>query len=127
TIVRLASDQGIMSVQKFSRWLRAICTTLLSRGREADQAKALAYIQQAVDLLQEHGDVTDTESDQHYPDNERSWLLATAFNTGLQCQRSLQIPEAKEWFEVAIALCRFVPGSPRQKIEEMYHSLLSRR
>ncbi|KAG8803719.1 hypothetical protein FRC16_003663 [Serendipita sp. 398] len=116
TILRLSSDQGVMSVQKFSRWLRAICTILLSGGRDADRAKALAYTQQAIDLLKEHGDITDTESDQHYPDSERSWLLATAFNTGVQCTRSLQKPEAKEWFEVAIALCQFVAGSPRQKV-----------
>ena len=61
-ILHASLDQGSLSVEKFSRWLRAICTILLSRNTAPDRLKSLGYIEQAISVLQEHGDDRD-ESD----------------------------------------------------------------
>ena len=45
----------MLSVEKFSRWLRAICTILLSRNSATGRTKAAGYVEQAVRVLQEHG------------------------------------------------------------------------
>ena len=87
---------------KFARWLRATCTILLSRSTPADRTKALGYVDQAVAVLEEHGEVQegndvhpdakDSQQASHshpllqvYPTDERQWLLGTADNTGIEC------------------------------------------
>lgn len=55
-ILHASLDRASLSVEKFSRWLRAICTILLSRNSSADRAKALRYVEQAVAVLEEHTD-----------------------------------------------------------------------
>ena len=49
-------QQDAMSISKFSRWMRAICFILLSKNRPTDRAKALSYMQQAVEVLKDHAD-----------------------------------------------------------------------
>jgi hypothetical protein len=44
-----------LSVEKFARWLRAICTILLARNTTPDRLKAISYIEQAIVVLEEHG------------------------------------------------------------------------
>ena len=41
-----------MSVEKFSRWLRAICTILLARNTLTDRAKAIGYVEQGVGVIE---------------------------------------------------------------------------
>lgn len=53
-ILHASLDRAVLSVEKFSRWLRAICTILLSRNSAADRTKAIGYVEQAVGVLQEH-------------------------------------------------------------------------
>ncbi|KAI0666199.1 meiosis protein SPO22/ZIP4 like-domain-containing protein [Trametes maxima] len=108
-------DRAALSVEKFSRWLRAICTILLSRSSPADRTKAIGYAEQAVGVLQDHS----TEGDPQLPMDERQWLLATSYNTGIECL---------QWFEAATAICRFVPdGESRSaKISKTYTHLLER-
>ncbi|TDL22344.1 hypothetical protein BD410DRAFT_821261 [Rickenella mellea] len=53
-ILHAALDRGSLSVEKFSRWLRAICTILLSRNSQADRTKAISYVEQALNVLEDH-------------------------------------------------------------------------
>lgn len=48
----MSLDKKVLSLAKFSRWLRTICTILLSRNASADRAKALNYIEQAVNVME---------------------------------------------------------------------------
>ncbi|KAI0078527.1 hypothetical protein K474DRAFT_1660335 [Panus rudis PR-1116 ss-1] len=122
-ILRACLDLASLSVKKFSRWLRAICTILLSRNMSADRAKALTYIEQAVVVMEEHPD----PDEDGYPQDERQWLLGTAYNTGLECLHASLADEAKQWFEISTIVCRFVPeGQERAaKISETYSHLLT--
>jgi hypothetical protein len=52
-----------MSIKKFSRWLRAVCTILLARGRGPDRNKTLAYMHQAIDVLKDHAKVDNVTSE----------------------------------------------------------------
>jgi hypothetical protein len=47
-------QQEAMSISKFARWMRAICFILLSKNRPADRAKAVSYMEQAVEVLKDH-------------------------------------------------------------------------
>lgn len=87
-------------MEKFSRWLRAICTILLSRNSPSDRTKALGYVEQAVAVLDQYAHDPDNENvsasfgaiqraesgvSQVYPMDERQWLLGTSYNTGIEC------------------------------------------
>ncbi|EPQ61286.1 hypothetical protein GLOTRDRAFT_102895 [Gloeophyllum trabeum ATCC 11539] len=117
----------MVSVKKFARWLRAICTILLSRNAPADRLKAIGYVEQAVTVLetQEHDESSEIEA---YPADERQWLLATTYNTGIECLHASLLDEAKRWFEASTVICRYVPdGEQRaEKISATYTHLLSR-
>jgi hypothetical protein len=54
-ILHASLDRSALSVEKFARWLRAICTILLSRNTAPDRLKAVGYIEQAIIVLEEHG------------------------------------------------------------------------
>ncbi|PFH47189.1 hypothetical protein AMATHDRAFT_152745, partial [Amanita thiersii Skay4041] len=116
-------DHGSFSVERFSRWLRAICTIILARNTAADRLKAIGYIEQAANVMESTHD-----SDEPYPTDERQWLLGTAYNTGVECLHASSLDEAKRWFEVATVICKFVPGGKDRaaKISETYAHLLSR-
>ena len=49
-------DRSVLSIEGFSRWLRALCTILLSRNSAADRAKALGYVEQAFAVMESNGD-----------------------------------------------------------------------
>lgn len=119
--------RGHFSLEKFSRWLRAICIILLTRATGADRSKAIGYVDQAIAVLEEHGDARDG-GDLLYPLDERQWLLSTAYNTGLECLHASMVDEAKRWFECSTIICRFVPdGRQRaEKISTTYSDLLAR-
>lgn len=51
--------RGHFSLEKFARWLRAICIILLTRATGADRSKAIGYVDQAIAVLEEHGDARD--------------------------------------------------------------------
>ncbi|GJE98003.1 SPO22 domain-containing protein [Phanerochaete sordida] len=125
-ILHASLDRASLSVEKFSRWLRAICTILLSRNSSADRAKALRYVEQAVAVLEEHTD--DLHDENVYPMDERQWLLGTSYNTGIECLHVSLADEARRWFEASTVVCRFVPdgGSRAAKISETYTTLLER-
>lgn len=89
-------------MEKFSRWLRAICTILLSKNSASDRAKALGYVEQAVAVLEDYANDSRDENvsslfgqpierteggvlSQVYPMDERQWLLGTSYNTGIEC------------------------------------------
>ncbi|KAF8880917.1 meiosis protein SPO22/ZIP4 like-domain-containing protein [Gymnopilus junonius] len=122
-ILRASLDHSSLSVEKFSRWLRAICTISLARDSSADRLKAIGYVEHAVRVIEDHHD-----TDEAYPMDERQWLLATAYNTGTECLHISSLDEAKRWFEAATVICRFVPGGKQraEKISETYTRLLSR-
>jgi hypothetical protein len=62
-ILASAMQQEAMPINKFARWMRAICLILLSKNRPTDRAKALSYIGQAVEVLKDHaGDAGDLAS-----------------------------------------------------------------
>lgn len=104
-ILHASLDRSALSVEKFARWLRAICTMLLARNTAPDRLKAIGYIEQAIIVLEEHGgdDVGDEVTDDDlatwpgdslfcypcpgktYPMDERYWLLTSSYNTGIEC------------------------------------------
>jgi len=47
-------NKSVLNIEKFSRWLRAICSILLARNRPSDRVKALGYIEQAVEVIKDH-------------------------------------------------------------------------
>ncbi|KAG1746972.1 meiosis protein SPO22/ZIP4 like-domain-containing protein [Suillus lakei] len=118
---------GHFSLEKFSRWLRAMCIILLTRATGSDRSKAVGYVDQAIAVLEEHGDARDG-GDLLYPLDERQWLLSTAYNTGIECLHASMVDEAKRWFECSTIICRFVPdGRQRaEKISTTYSDLLAR-
>ncbi|KAJ7877618.1 meiosis protein SPO22/ZIP4 like-domain-containing protein [Mycena leptocephala] len=122
-ILRASLDQNSLSVDKFSRWLRAICTIILARNTSADRLKAIGYVEQAVSVIEDN-----CEGDDAYPVEERNWLLGTSYNTGFECLEASMLDEAKRWFESATVICRFVPGGKEraEKISETYMHLLAR-
>ncbi|KAG2135130.1 meiosis protein SPO22/ZIP4 like-domain-containing protein [Suillus clintonianus] len=109
--------RGHFSLEKFSRWLRAMCLILLTRATGSDRSKAIGYVDQAIAVLEEHGDARDG-GDLLYPLDERQWLLSTAYNTGLECLHASMVDEAKRWFECSTVICRFVPDG-RQRAEKV--------
>ncbi|KAI6152903.1 meiosis protein SPO22/ZIP4 like-domain-containing protein, partial [Pisolithus thermaeus] len=116
-----------LSLDKFSRWLRSICSILLAKGSGADRSKAIQYFDQANAVLEEYGDLAEN-GNPLYPADERLWLLSTAYNTGVECLHASLVDEARRWFECATVFCRFVPnGKTRaEKISETYTDLLAR-
>ena len=60
-ILHTCLNRNMFAVEKFSRWLRAICTILLARNRPPDRLKALAYIEQATDVVRDNSEGTDGE------------------------------------------------------------------
>ncbi|KAG7090528.1 hypothetical protein E1B28_009637 [Marasmius oreades] len=122
-ILHASLDNSALSVEKFSRWLRALCTILLARNAPADRIKAIGYVEQAASVMEEY-----SEGDEAYPMDERFWLLATAYNTGLECLEASLLDEAKRWFETSTVICKFVSGGVEraEKISETYTRLLAR-
>ncbi|KAF5385597.1 hypothetical protein D9757_006758 [Collybiopsis confluens] len=122
-VLHATLDHNSLSVEKFSRWLRAICTIILARNTSGDRLKAIGYVEQAVNVMEQSND-----SDKAYPVDERFWLLATSYNTGFECLEASSLDEAKRWFESATVICRFVPGGKEraEKISETYAQLLAR-
>jgi len=47
-------DHKALSVERFSRWLRAICTIILARNTAADRTKAIGYVEQALTVIEDH-------------------------------------------------------------------------
>ena len=54
-ILHASLNRSALSVKKFARWLRAICTMLLARNTAPDRLKAIGYVEQAIIVLEEHG------------------------------------------------------------------------
>lgn len=50
-ILHASLDRKSLSVERFSRWLRGLCTILLARNSPADRVKALGYVEQAVTVM----------------------------------------------------------------------------
>lgn len=122
-ILRASLDHGTFSVERFARWLRAICTIVLARNASADRLKAVGYIEQAVAVMESTND-----TEEPYPMDERHWLLATAYNTGVESLHASSLDEAKRWFEVATTICKFIPAGRERasKVSQAYTHLLSR-
>ncbi|KDQ17571.1 hypothetical protein BOTBODRAFT_64038 [Botryobasidium botryosum FD-172 SS1] len=125
-ILHSTLNHELLSVEKFSRWMRAICSILLSRNRPSDRLKALGYIEQAVDVLK--STVGSSDRDDVYPQDERQWLLTVSYNTGVECFGASHLDEAKRWFESATVLCGYVNDGKTKatKIADAYKNLLSR-
>ncbi|KDR70078.1 hypothetical protein GALMADRAFT_76693 [Galerina marginata CBS 339.88] len=58
-ILRASLDHNCLSVEKFSRWLRAICTISLARDTPEDRLKAIGYVEHAVSVIEDHDDSTE--------------------------------------------------------------------
>ncbi|KAF8877617.1 hypothetical protein BD779DRAFT_1677236 [Infundibulicybe gibba] len=100
-ILRASLDHGALSVEKFSRWLHAICTILLARNTPADRVKTIGYIRQATGVM--------NDSEEPYPIDECEWLLNASCKTGAECSKASMFDEAGRWFEVSANICQFVP------------------
>ncbi|KZS90228.1 SPO22-domain-containing protein [Sistotremastrum niveocremeum HHB9708] len=126
-IIHTCLDRNTLSIKKFSRWLRTICSFLLAHNTTSDRQKALNYMREAVALLEDNADADDSSGDA-YPPDERQWLMSTSYNTGIECLSCANLNEAKQWFETATTLCRFLADgqSKAEKISSAYTGLLAR-
>ncbi|KAG9104677.1 hypothetical protein FRC06_000063 [Ceratobasidium sp. 370] len=124
-MLRASLDSKHMSIDKFSRWLRALCTILLGRNKQQDRANALSFIEQAVEVIKEN---ENESGDQMYAHDEREWLLHITFNTGVERFSVSDLEEAKRWMETATALARLVhnSGTASEKINALYQQVLAR-
>ncbi|KAJ4485242.1 hypothetical protein J3R30DRAFT_3282666 [Lentinula aciculospora] len=113
-VLHATLDHNSLSLEKYARWLRAICTITLARNTSADRHKAIGYVEQAVSMMENSG------ADEAYPMDERFWLLATSYNTGFECLEASSLDEAKRWFEASTVICRFVPGGT-ERAEKVCH------
>jgi hypothetical protein len=57
SILHASLEHNALSLEKFSRWLRAICTILLSRDSGADRPRAIGFVEQAISVLKEQRNV----------------------------------------------------------------------
>ena len=57
SILHASLEHNALSLEKFSRWLRAICTILLSRDSGADRPRAIGFVEQAINVLKEQRNV----------------------------------------------------------------------
>lgn len=57
SILHASLEHNALSLEKFSRWLRAICTILLSRDSNADRPRAIGFVEQAISVLKEQRNV----------------------------------------------------------------------
>ena len=53
-ILNASLEIGSLSLERFSRWLRAICSIVLVRNVPEDRAKALGYFEQAISVIEEY-------------------------------------------------------------------------
>jgi len=114
-----------MAVDKFSRWLRAICIILLARNGPVDRQKALVFLEQAAEVVR---DTSGGDGDEGgYPMDERQWAFTISYNAGVECLGANILDEGKRWFECASILSNFI-GSPgmAEKVNATYENLLSR-
>ena len=54
--MRASLTHSALSVEKFSRWLRAICTITLARDTSEDRLKAIGYVEHALSVIEDHND-----------------------------------------------------------------------
>jgi hypothetical protein len=55
-------DRNVLSIEKFSRWLRGTCTILLCRNTTADRVKAVGYVEQAITVMVEDNEAQEEVS-----------------------------------------------------------------
>lgn len=82
-ILHSSLNRNAFAVDKFSRWLRAICITLLAHNRTSDRVKALGYVEQATDVIKDHGDDGDDDDDGTVRQSDRSMRLILVLIRGL--------------------------------------------
>lgn len=54
--MRASLTHSSLSVEKFSRWLRAICIITLARDTPEDRLKAIGYVEHALSVMEDHQD-----------------------------------------------------------------------
>nr|ODN94132.1 hypothetical protein L203_00308 [Cryptococcus depauperatus CBS 7841] len=101
-------------IKRFSRWTRAILKMLLHRDSFENESTALKYVNRAFEVLQM------PLGKKAYPLDEVHWLVATAWNRGLNGSSSN--PQLNKWYQVALAISSCVPdlNIDRQKMHEHY-------
>jgi len=122
-------NKSVLDIEKFSRWLRAICSILLARNRPSDRLKALGYIEQALEVMKDHipDDGNSNDMAQIYPMDERRWIFTIAYNHGVECFSASLLDEAKRWFESATRIGSFLEDpNMSNKVAETYATLLKR-
>ncbi|KAG5643053.1 hypothetical protein DXG03_001631 [Asterophora parasitica] len=61
-LLRASLDYNHLSVEKFSRWLRAICTIILARNTAEDRVKAIGYLEQALSVIEDSHDTEEVRT-----------------------------------------------------------------
>ncbi|WVQ72987.1 hypothetical protein IAR50_002550 [Cryptococcus sp. DSM 104548] len=109
-------------IQRFSRWMRAILRILLHRNAVDDDYAAFTYVSRALQVLKTPLGKT------AYPIDEAHWLVATAWNRGLEWFNSSRVQQAKQWCEAAMSMSSYSPDLKvdRQKMHEHYEHLLDK-
>ena len=99
-ILRASLEHSSLSIEKFSRWLRAICTISLARNTPADKVKAIGYVEQALSVIEDHADDNEVRNHSHpklYDDlivylviNNRTLLVLPLGRTAMATSNSVQ-------------------------------------
>lgn len=88
-ILRASLDHNSLSVEKFSRWLRATCSILLSRNTAPDRTRVINYIEQAITVLDEHGDMSGDDGEVRHVANPSLLSTHTLPASGIPHGRTL--------------------------------------
>ncbi|WVQ84872.1 hypothetical protein IAT38_007035 [Cryptococcus sp. DSM 104549] len=115
-IIDSCSTNTAADITRFSRWLRAILRILLHRSSAEDEATTLRYATRAQEVIKS------PTGKSSYPSDELHWLVATAWNRGLEWFSSSRVQQAKEWCEVALSISACSPGLniERDKMQDHY-------
>ena len=93
-ILRASLEHSSLSIEKFSRWLRAICTISLARNTPADKVKAIGYVEQALSVIEDHSDSTEVRSHSH-PKLYNDLIVYLVINNRALLPTSIVLPHGR--------------------------------
>lgn len=91
-ILRASLDHNSLSIEKFARWSRAICTISLARNTPADKVKAIGYVEQALSVIEEHSDNNEVWS---YSHPKLSMIVCLLINNRTLLRTSIALPHGR--------------------------------
>uniref|UniRef100_A0A0K3CEK3 BY PROTMAP: gi/647400090/emb/CDR45195.1/ RHTO0S10e06590g1_1 [Rhodosporidium toruloides] n=1 Tax=Rhodotorula toruloides TaxID=5286 RepID=A0A0K3CEK3_RHOTO len=88
-----------VEIAEMALWLRLIVSVLIHRN---DRDQALAYVENAAHFIAQHQD--------DFPEDEANWMLATAWDEGLDLFASASPVAGEKWCSVGLKIARTLEG-----------------